>query len=292
MEDCYGCGACYNVCHTKAVEMKENKEGFLEPVIDEEKCISCEKCKKVCPSVNCLYSNDPEPDIFAFSAEEKILYNSSSGGIFSFLAEYILQAGGYVVGAAYDSQFLVNHVLIHSIEEPDKIRRSKYLQSSTGDTFQKTKQLLDNGEYVLYSGCPCQIAGLLCFLGKDYDTLYTVDLLCHGVPSPKLFQEHLTNSFSELSNIEDVEFRSREGWSVLFEVKLKTGESKALNENKSVYMQSFLRDINLRASCFRCEYSRLPRQGDVTIGDLWAAGSLNLSFEHKNSSFYVDRLCR
>ena len=141
MEDCYGCGACYNVCHTKAVEMKENKEGFLEPVIDEEKCISCEKCKKVCPSVNCLYSNDPEPDIFAFSAEEKILYNSSSGGIFSFLAEYILQAGGYVVGAAYDSQFLVNHVMIHSIEELDKIRRSKYLQSSTGDTYKKTKEL-------------------------------------------------------------------------------------------------------------------------------------------------------
>ena len=168
MENCYGCGACCNVCPAGAIDMKENKEGFLEPFIDEEKCISCEKCKKVCPSVNCLYSNDPEPDIFAFSAEEKILYNSSSGGIFSFLAEYILQAGGYVVGAAYDSQFLVNHVMIHSIEELDKIRRSKYLQSATGDTYKKTKELLEMGEYVLYSGCPCQIAGLLRFLGKDY----------------------------------------------------------------------------------------------------------------------------
>lgn len=281
MENCYGCGACCNVCPAGAIDMKENKEGFLEPFIDEEKCISCEKCKKVCPSVNCLYSNDPEPDIFAFSAEEKILYNSSSGGIFSFLAEYILQAGGYVVGAAYDSQFLVNHVMIHSIEELDKIRRSKYLQSSTGDTYKKTKELLEMGEYVLYSGCPCQIAGLLRFLGKDYDTLFTVDLLCHGIPSPKLFREHLTNSFDGIGNIEDVEFRSREGWSTLFQVKLKNGEVKTAYNNKSVYMKSFLLDINLRASCFRCQYSKLPRQGDITIGDLWAAQSSNLSFEYR-----------
>lgn len=251
--------------------MKENREGFLEPVIDEDKCISCDRCKRVCPSVNCQYSNKQEPDIFAFSAEEKVLYDSSSGGMFTFLAEYILQAGGYVVGAAYDSQFLVNHVIINSIEELDKIRRSKYLQSSTGDTFQKTKALLDNGEYVLYSGCPCQIAGLLRFLGKDYDTLYTVDVLCHGIPSPKLFHEHLKNSFGGIDNIEEVAFRSREGWSTLFQVKLKNGDVKTSYNNKSVYMKSFLQDINLRASCFRCQYSKLPRQGDVTIGDLWAA---------------------
>lgn len=281
MEKCYGCGACYNVCPTEAVDMRENAEGFLEPIIDENKCISCEKCKEVCPSLNCQYSNNPEPDIFAFSAEEKILYDSSSGGIFTFLAEHILRAGGYVVGVAYDSQFLVNHVMIHSIEELDKIRRSKYLQSSTGNTFKETKELLEKGEYVLYSGCPCQIAGLLRFLGKDYDTLYTVDVLCHGVPSPKLFQEHLKNSFGGIDNIEEVEFRSREGWFTLFQVKLKNGDVKTSFNNKSIYMKSFLHDINLRASCFQCQYSKLPRQGDITIGDLWAAGSFNLSFEYQ-----------
>ena len=281
MKLCYGCGACCNICPTGAISMKVNAEGFLEPVVDEEKCISCGKCKKVCPSVNNQYPNSQNPDIYAFSAEEKLLYNSSSGGVFTFLAEYILRLGGYVVGAAYDSQFRVNHVFIHDIEDLDKIRRSKYLQSSTGDTFQKTKELLEKGEYVLYSGCPCQIAGLLRFLGKDYDKLYTVDLLCHGVPSPGLFQEHLENSFGGIENIEDVEFRSRDGWASLFKVRLTSGEVRTLYNNNSVYMQSFLQDINLRASCFRCQYSRLPRQGDITTGDLWAVGNLNLSFEYR-----------
>ena len=164
MKSCYGCGACFNVCPTGAIDMKENEDGFLEPAIDEEKCISCGKCGQVCPSVHCQYPNNLEPDIYAFSAEEKILYDSSSGGIFSFLAEHILKAGGYVVGAAYDIEFRVNHIIIHSMKDLDKIRRSKYLQSSTGYTYQRTKELLEQGNLVLYSGCPCQIAGLLRFL--------------------------------------------------------------------------------------------------------------------------------
>lgn len=281
MSKCYGCGACFNICPTDAICMEANSEGFLEPFIDEEKCISCGKCRKVCPAVNCEYPNEQTPDIFAFSAEEKILYDSSSGGMFTFLAEHILNMGGYVVGAAYDSEFYVNHVMIHSVKELDRIRRSKYLQSSTGDTYKKTKILLEKGENVLYSGCPCQIAGLLHFLEKDYDNLYTVDLLCHGVPSPGLFQEHLNNSFGGKEKIEDVEFRSREGWASLFRVKLKSGELRTSYADKSVYMQSFLQDINLRASCYQCQYSRVPRQGDVTIGDLWAARNFNLPFDYK-----------
>lgn len=281
MNSCYGCGACFNVCPTGAISMKENKDGFLEPVVDEEKCVFCEKCRQACPSVNCEYSNNPEPDIYAFSAEEKILYDSSSGGIFTFLAEHIIKAGGYVVGAAYDSGFWVRHIIIHTMEELDKIRRSKYLQSATGDTYKKVRELLDQGNYVLYSGCPCQIAGLSRFLGRNYDKLYTVDVLCHGVPSPRLFQEHLRNFYGGTSNIENIEFRSREGWASLFRVKLNSGETRTLYSNKSVYMQSFLQDINLRASCFRCQYSRLPRQGDVTIGDLWSAAGLNLSFDFR-----------
>ena len=281
MESCYGCGACFNACPTEAIEMKENTEGFLEPAVDEEKCISCGRCRQVCPSLNCQYPNESEPDIYAFSAEEKVLYNSSSGGMFTFLAEHILKAGGHVVGVAYDDKFHVNHIIIHNIEEIDRIRRSKYLQSSTESTYKEVKTLLEEGESVLYSGCPCQIAGLLRFLGKDYEKLYTVDVLCHGVPSPGLFQEHLRNTYGDVENIEDVEFRSREGWSVLFRVKFRNGDIKTLYGNKSVYMQSFLQDINLRASCFQCQYSRLPRQGDITIGDLWAAANLNLSFEFR-----------
>ncbi len=281
MEACYGCGACANVCPTGAVSMKENAEGFMEPAIDAEKCVACGKCRQVCPAVNCRYPNDPEPDIYAFSAEEKLLYESSSGGIFTFLAECVLKKGGYVAGAAYDEKFRVNHIIIHHMEELDLLRRSKYLQSSTGDTFQRVKELLEEENYVLYSGSPCQIAGLLRFLGKSYEKLYTVDVLCHGVPSPKLFEEHLCNSYGGVEKIEDVEFRSREGWGTLFRVKLKNGEARTSYINRSVYLKSFLQDINLRASCFQCQYSRLPRQGDITIGDLWAAGEMKLSFEYK-----------
>lgn len=281
MRTCYGCGACSNICPVEAIRMNFNMEGFLEPVIDENSCVSCGKCKQVCPSLNSQYPNDPDPDIFAFAAEEKILYNSSSGGIFTFLAESILRAGGYVVGAAYDLRFYVNHVIIHNVEDLDKIRRSKYLQSSTGDTFKQTKELLEKGKYVLYSGCPCQIAGLLRFLGKNYDNLYTVDVVCHGVPSPGSFQAHLKNSFGGIEKIGDIEFRSREGWASLFKVRLKSGEFKTFSSNNSIYMRTFLQDVNLRASCFQCQYSRLPRQGDITIGDLWSAANCNLSFDYR-----------
>lgn len=173
------------------------------------------------------------------------------------------------------------HIIIHNMDELDKIRRSKYLQSSTEDTFQKTRELLEQGNYVLYSGCPCQIVGLLRFLGKDYEKLYTVDVLCHGVPSPKLFKEHLQNSYGDINNIEDVEFRSRDGWAVLFKVKWKNGDVRTTYNNINAYIQSFLQDINLRTSCFLCQYSRIPRQGDITIGDLWAAGGIGLSFEYR-----------
>ena len=148
----YGCGACFNICPTEAIHMENNTDGFLELFVDEEKCISCGKCRKVCPSINCEYPNESIPDIFAFSAEEKILYDSSSGEMFTFLANHILKTGGYVVGAAYDTEFYVNHVILHSMGELDRIRRSKYLQSSTGDTYKRTKELLEKGETVLYSG--------------------------------------------------------------------------------------------------------------------------------------------
>lgn len=188
---CCGCSACSQICPKKCITMKVDDEGFEYPLVNSSQCVECGLCKNSCPILN-KYSrkNNLLESYIAYANENNIRLKSSSGGIFSLLAEEILNKDGIIFGAAFNNDFLVHHVLIDNLENLYKLRGSKYIQSRIEDTFMKAKQFLEQGRYVLFSGTSCQIAGLKKYLAKDYEKLYTVGVLCHGAPSPKVWEEY------------------------------------------------------------------------------------------------------
>ena len=266
-QDCCGCGACYNKCPVGAISMQENEEGFLAPVIDESKCTNCGLCVKSCPSLNVQYNNTDKPECYAAMADDEIRMKSSSGGIFTLLAEYILDKGGYVCGAAFDDNWDVHHIIIDNKNDLDKLRGSKYVQSNTENCYKQIKKLLDEDKYVLFSGCPCQVAGLYSFLGKNYEKLYTVDILCHGSPSRGVWQKYLNENFNK-NEIKKINFRDKNkiGWSCSHcTISMRNGKDIVTDD----YTKLFHLSINLRKSCYDCNYSKKPRPADITLGDFW-----------------------
>lgn len=191
---CCGCESCRSVCPKKCISMKADKEGFLYPEVDLSQCVDCKLCEKVCPVLHPALL-DRKPKVFAgINNDIKIRLQSSSGGIFTLLAEQILHKGGIVFGACFDEHWNVVHSYTDTIEGLEHFRGSKYVQSYVGDSFVQVKKFLDEGREVLFSGTPCQIAGLKNFLRKPYHNLLTVDVVCHGVPSPKVWQSYLYES--------------------------------------------------------------------------------------------------
>lgn len=288
---CCGCGSCSNACPVKAISMTHDPKGFLVPTINKEKCIDCGICKTVCPIFihveKKTNTNQTKPQIIAFTGEKEILSKSSSGGAFSYIASWVLNEGGYVVGAAYSNDFSVQHIIIDRKEELDKLRISKYAQSDQRDCYTQVKKLLMSGKPVLYTGTPCQIAGLKSFLrNKDYPNLYLVDLLCHGVPPYKLLREYLDEYYG-ITDISEVCMRKKDGWSSCLDVKMKNGTMYENKGTSSIYMKAFLKDIILRDSCYTCHFASLPRYGDLTIGDCWSARKLKYSEPYKSKSSIV-----
>lgn len=285
MNTCYGCGACLNACPVKAIEMHANPEGFIEPCIDEEKCIECNKCKNVCIAHQPKYFAKTEiPTEFYAITAESFWLESSSGGVFSLLGEYAISNNGVVFGAAFSSDWEVEHIEAHNSAELVPLKLSKYVQSDTKRTFSSVKEYLKSGRLVIYVGCACQIAGLISFLeGVDQEKLITVDLLCHGVPSPGMFREHLENKFG-LDNIKNVEMRNRDGWSSCLHVELNNGEIYHYNNRKEIFGLAFHKDLILRKTCYECRFSKIPRQGDLTIGDMWEAANLKLGYPYEKKS--------
>ena len=189
---CCGCSGCMNICPKNAIIMKEDKNGFKYPIVDKEKCINCGLCEKVCPILN--NKKEQQKEIKAYACYNKNIeerLKSSSGGIFILLAKEILKRNGIVFGAAFDENFNVKHISIDNEKDIEKLMGSKYVQSNMGKVYKEVKEFLENGKYILFSGTPCQIEGLKKFLKKDYDKLYTQDIICHGVPSPKIWQMYL-----------------------------------------------------------------------------------------------------
>ncbi|MDD3892696.1 MAG: Coenzyme F420 hydrogenase/dehydrogenase, beta subunit C-terminal domain [Bacteroidales bacterium] len=212
-QDCCGCAACYNVCPVKCIEMRADSEGFLYPFVNTELCIECGLCLQVCPFIN-PGVRVKDPDAYAaINKDEFIRMNSSSGGVFSTLAESIIVAGGVVFGARWDSEWGVKHDFTETLEGVAAFRGSKYLQSRIGDSYVRAKDFLDAGRKVLFSGTPCQIAGLKRFLRKEYTELLAVDVICHGTPSPKVFQSYLAqlvkDKTSKSSEIRNISFRHK-----------------------------------------------------------------------------------
>ncbi len=271
-ENCFGCNACSNICPTEAIKMIADEEGFLYPQINSEKCNECGLCYKTCPCVNNsdkFINNTNKPSCYALTANDEILSKSSSGGAFSLFANWILEQGGYVCAAAYDSKGMVEHIIINNSEDLDKLRGSKYVQSDMNTIHRQIKILLKDNKKVLFCGTPCQVAGLNNFIGKDKN-LYTIDLICHGVPTPKAFEIYLKETIGEDFFL-DTNFREKIlPWENLHIItKTKSGKEYSKLCYKDDFFQAFLNNIYLRPSCGYCPYAEIKRQGDLTIGDFW-----------------------
>lgn len=272
-EQCCGCGACINACSKECISMTVDEEGFCYPVLDEVLCIECGKCISVCPMLN-----KPNKDKYnglyyaAYSIDNEDLLSSSSGGVFGVLAKKIIHEGGIVYGAYLDEGFIVRHGRADNIEGINRFKKSKYLQSDVGKIYCEVKNDLREGRLVLFSGTPCQIAALYLFLGDDPDNLLTIDIVCHGVPSKKVFETYIKQIEQRNGKvIANVCWRDkRKGWGPnRIAMTFKDGTEIVTTSSENIMQQAFLNNYDLRKSCYVCEYAALPRIGDITLGDFW-----------------------
>ncbi len=274
---CTGCGACSNICPKGAIKMVEDDCGFKYPIIDKELCVDCGLCKSTCPIVSKYEPNRlNKPIVYAtWSNDAENRYISTSGGMFFELAKYIIEHNGFVVGARYNKDNMVEHYLVNNLIELESLRQSKYLQSDTKNIFKETLNAIKTKKLVLFAGSPCQIAGLLKFLKKEYDNLITVEFICRGVNSPKAYRSWLSEIESlENSKVSKVWFKYKmNGWKAsprCTRVDFINGNYKVYDGNSNKYMNGYLGpNLYIRPSCGNCYFKDLPRQADITLADFW-----------------------
>lgn len=266
---CTGCSACLNICPVNAIHMEKNAQGFLYPVVDPDVCTECKRCERICPKLQAYQENTDAPACYAARAKDAVRQVSSSGGMFTVLARYILKKGGVVCGASMEQDFRVRHICIEREEDLSKLRQSKYVQSDTGLVYREISQYLKDRRKVLFSGCPCQVAAARNYFG-EYDRILYVDLLCHGVPSVQMLQDYMRENF-DLDQVSGLQFRSKQnGWrSDQLRVFYRDHTSQPIPWAESAYEEGFHRNISLRDGCEDCEFCGMRRQGDLTIGDFW-----------------------
>lgn len=267
--DCNGCEACANVCPQNAITMRRDAEGFAYPETDHELCKECGRCDEVCPALNFVKSFPKAlPKIFAaINPDNKIRRHSTSGGVFSALSEIVLNEGGVVFGAAFDSKWRVVHKSARTLEELESLRGSKYVQSCIGEVYRQVGEELKTRR-VLFSGTPCQCAGLRNFLGEDPDNLLTVDLICHGVPSPEVW-EYYIDLFGYAHDVKRVDFASKRfGWKFAhMEINFSDRDTYLCPLNRDAYGGIFLSGLSERPSCHACKFKFPNVQSDLTLGD-------------------------
>lgn len=267
---CTGCGACNNICPVGAISMKPDKYGFLYPEIDNSMCIDCGKCEKTCPKLGYQNTNNENPSCFAVMADDETRMNSSSGGVFTVVARWILDHDGVVCGATMGEDYYVKHICIQKHEDLPKLQKSKYVQSDIGYVYREMETYLKKGRYVLFTGCPCQVAAVKKIFKDKYERLFCADILCHGVPSPQMWQDYLKENFN-LQDVEKIEFRNKKnGWRCdQLYVKYVDGSERFIPRPESAFADGFLSNITLRESCAECEFCNVQRTGDISMGDFW-----------------------
>lgn len=304
-KDCCGCSACVQRCPRQCISLKEDEEGFLYPEINETQCIDCGLCEKVCPVINEGNVRKPFHVYAAKNKDEHIRIKSSSGGIFTLIAERIIDDGGIVFGARYNDKWEVVHGYTDKKERLSQFRGSKYVQSRIGNSYKDAEYFLKTGRKVLFTGTPCQIKGLKLFLRKDYDNLLTVDFICHGVPSPGVWRSYLkeitqmlnqkkceVNKSGILANenkteITSINFRNKKfGWKKYSLVVLKASTEPKDNtvllsetHQKNPFMRAFVSNMILRPSCYTCKSKGGKSGSDITIADFWGIRNIRPDFD-------------
>lgn len=265
-KDCTGCFACMNICPKNAISVGTDKMGKTIPRVDSAKCVDCRLCQKTCPANNPLVRCEPKNVYAAWSKNEQDIRLSSSGGAASVFSRKILQEGGVVFGAAVIDG-MVSHIAIENEDGIEKLRSSKYVQSDIGYAYRKVKCDLLDGKPVLFTGTPCQIAGLRNFLGKKYENLYTVDLICHGTPPNSYLREHLASVLGKHKEWDRVTFRGEHNY-ILTVYRGNQIIYQKSNE-LDTYFRSFLNGLIFRENCYSCLYANEKRVGDITVADFW-----------------------
>ena len=282
-KDCCGCSACVQVCPRKCITMEVDEEGFQYPYSNDYLCIDCHLCEKVCPVINQDQQRIPKKVYAAKNLDDNIRLESSSGGLFTIIASEIIKEGGVVFGAKFNNAWEVVHDYIDRIDDLHLLRGSKYVQSIIGDAYSRAEKFLNEGRTVLFSGTPCQIAGLKRFLRKKYINLLTVDVICHGVPSPRLWNEYLDHmllknkirGLQKRDDISAITFRSKvTGWQCYsFQVQTKDGDIFTEIVDDNIYMQGFLNNLFLRPSCYSCPAKKGKSGSEYTLGDYWGVSA-------------------
>lgn len=268
--DCCGCYACEQICPQKCIEMRADEEGFKYPLVNTDKCIDCKLCEKVCPMLNASAGDSKALEQYAAqSRRDDIIMSSSSGGVFTELAEYVISKGGVVFGAKFDEEWRVVHSYTEDVGKLGEFRTSKYSQSDIGDSYIKVREFLNEGRSVLFTGTGCQNAALRNFLRKDCENLICIDFICHGVPSPQIWSDYL-KEVSGSHPVKFVNFRDKsEGWK-RYKLTIETDAEKFSERFiRDDFMQLFLKDLIIRPSCYGCPSKGENCRSDITISDFW-----------------------
>ena len=287
-EKCTGCGACVQRCPKQCISWTQREFGFRYPQIDKDACVNCGQCEKVCPIDKALEVSAEQKAYAAVHKDDEVLAKSTSGGAFTAIADAVFAQDGIVYGAAMLDGMQVKHIRTSGKDDFEGLRSSKYLQSDTGTTYQMVEQDLKQGKTVLYSGTPCQIDGLKNFLGKDYENLYTVDIVCHGVGSQAYFDKYMDYARERYGKIKALRFRSKEyaGWScgggVVVVDSSDCLKKIPYRDFDNYYYSYFLSGDIYRKSCYSCKYANTNRVGDFTLGDYWGVEALNLPLQTEN----------